>query len=128
LALKTRLSVLWLINAVGGLASTLLELYEPGVIDQIRSGVKRGEPIGPAYLLLLSIVFLVPLVMAFLSQTLKDKANRWTNIITGAVYVVLVIVVLLQYLEYQSVLAINSVFGIVFSALIVWYAYKWSKN
>ncbi len=126
--MKTRLSVLWLINAVSGLASTLLEFYEPGVIDQIRSGVKRGEPIGPAYLLLLSIVFLVPLIMAFLSQTLKDKANRWTNIITGTVYVVLVIVVLLQYLEYQSVLAINSVFGIVFSALIVWYAYKWSKN
>jgi len=126
--LKTRLSVLWLINAVGGLASILLEFFEPGVIDQIRSGEKRGETIGPGYLIVLQIAFLVPLVMALLSQTLKNKANRLTNIIVGAVYVVLVIVVLLQYLEYQSVLAISSIFGIVISTLIVWYAYKWHEN
>jgi len=124
LALKNRLSVLWLINGVGGLASTVLEVYEPGVIDQITSGEKGGN----GFLLVISILLLFPLVMAFLCQTLKDKANRRVNIIMGAVNAVLAVVVLLLYLEDRFVLAIGPASGIVFSALIIWYAYKWSKG
>jgi FtsH-binding integral membrane protein len=124
LALKNRLSVLWLINGVGGLATIVLDFYEPNVIDQIRSGEKGG----PGFLFLFSILLLFPLVMAFLCQTLKDKANRRVNIIMGAVNAVLVVVVLLTYLIEQSVLAIGPASGIVFSALIIWYAYNWSKS
>jgi hypothetical protein len=124
LALKNRLSVLWLINAVGGPASLALEVYEPGVIDQIRSGEKGGN----GFLLVVSIVLLFPLVMAFLCQTLKDKANRRVNIIMGAVNAVLSAVVLVLYLVDQFVLAIGPASGIVFSALIIWYAYNWPKG
>jgi FtsH-binding integral membrane protein len=105
-------------------ATIVLDFYEPGVIDQIRLGEKGG----PGFLFLFSILLLFPLIMAFLCQTLKDKANRRVNIIMGAVSAVLAVVVLLVYLEKQSVLAINPASGIVFSALIIWYAYNWSKG
>jgi hypothetical protein len=128
LALKTRLSLLWLINGVNVLVFIVLAFIEPGAIDQIRSGEMGGLTIGPELLLFFAILLLVPLVMALLSQTLKDKANRWANIIIGAVYAVLAIYDLIYRLADQSVLAINPASGIVFSALIIWYAYKWSKG
>jgi len=125
---KVRLSVLWLVSEVGALATMILEFYEPGVIDQIRSGEKGGMKIGPELLLLLAIIFLVPLVMAFLSLTLKDKTNRWANIILGIVYTVVAIIVLVGQLANLSTLAILPASGAVFTLLIVWYAYKWSKG
>ena len=128
LALKTRLSVLWIINEVSGLALILFAFMEPGAIDHIRSGEMEGLTIGPGLLLFFAILFLVPLVMAFLSQTLEDKANRWANIIIGAVYAATTMVMLILELADQSVLAINPASGFVFSALTVWYAYKWSKG
>jgi predicted neutral ceramidase superfamily lipid hydrolase len=126
--LKVRLSVLWLITEVGALATIIMEFYLPGMIDQIRTGEKGGMPIGPEFLLLLATLSLVPLVMAFLSLTLKDKANRWANIILGIVYTVFAIAVLAGQLANQSALAILPASGAVFSALIVWYAYKWPKG
>jgi len=126
--LWVRLSVLWLITEVGALGTIILEFYLPGVIDQIRMGEKGGMKIGPEILLLLAILSLVPLVMAFLSLTLKDKANRWANIILGIVYTVFAILVLVGQLANLSALAILPASGAVFAALIVWYAYKWSKG
>jgi hypothetical protein len=97
LAVKNRLSVLWLINAVGGVTSIVLDIYGPGNIDLIRSGEKGGF----AFLLFASILLLYPLVMAFLCQTLKENANRRLNIIMGAVNAILVAAVLFLFLAIQ---------------------------
>jgi len=119
-SLKTRLSVLWLIHAVGGVSFVVLALFESGDLSQI-----IGMPVDSSFLLLLTVMFLVPCIMAFLSQTLNDKANRWTNIIVGAVTSIFPITGLIATLATPSVIAINTPFGILWSALIVWYAWKW---
>ncbi len=125
---KIRLAVLWLIGTVGGLSSLVFEFYEPGVIDDIRSGVKNGFTIGPEYLLALVVLFTVSLIMAFVSVSSRDKINRGLNIVVGTAYVAFSVVLLLQSLENQSVLAVGYLAGTVFSALVVWYAYKWPKK
>jgi hypothetical protein len=125
---NVRLSVLWLVSSVGGLATIILEFYEPSVIDQIRSGEKGGMKIGPEYLSLLAIVLLIPLFMAFLSLTLKDKANRWTNIILGITYTVIAIIISVGQLANLSALVILPASDAMFTALIVWYAYKWHRG
>jgi multidrug transporter EmrE-like cation transporter len=66
--------------------------------------------------------------MAFLVLTLKDKTNRWTNIILGIVFTVLNIVHLIMHftlvpLTVHQVLIVGST--VVFTALIAWYAWKW---
>ena len=119
-SLKTRLSVLWLIHAVGGVSFVVLALFESGDLSQI-----MGLKVDSSFLLLLTVMFLVPSLMAFLSQTLNDKANRWTNIIVGAVFSIFPILGLIATLVTPSVIAINGPFGILWSALIVWYAWKW---
>jgi len=125
---RVRLSVLWLVWEVGALAGMILEFYEPGLIDQIRSGEKGGVKIGPELLLLFTIMFLVPLVMAFLSLTLKDKANRWANIISGIAYTVVAVMAIVGHWQNLSALTILPASEAVFTALIVRYAYKQSKS
>ena len=58
----------------------------------------------------------------------KDKTNRWANIILGIVYAVVALIVLVEPLAKLSALTILPASGAVFTALIVWYAYKWSKG
>ena len=65
--------------------------------------------------------------MAFLSLTLKDKANRWANIILGIIYAGLYLLDLTAYLAKPYYILLG-IFTIVFFALIAWYAYKWPKQ
>jgi uncharacterized membrane protein len=104
-------------------------ILESGAIDQIRAGEIGGEKIGPELLLLVAVGCLIPLVMAFLSVTLKDKANRWANIIMGIVILVIDLLDLggnLANPTAHMILLISS--KIVASLLIIWYAYKWPKG
>ncbi|MDL5504013.1 MAG: DUF6326 family protein, partial [Candidatus Methanoperedens sp.] len=68
------------------LAHQILALMEPGVIARIMAGEVEGTKIGPELIFLFAFLFLIPLIMAFLSLTLKDSINRWANIIVGTVF------------------------------------------
>jgi len=118
LALKTKLSVLWLFTEVAFVDFSILAGMELG-----------AKQAGPEELLLSAIILLVPLVMAFLSLTLKDSTNRWANIIVGIVFASFMLIAsgisLAQRVTY-SILMILS--GLVATVLIVRYAYKWTKG
>jgi len=120
--------VLWLIYGGASLASSIVGIFELGVIDQIIAGEVEGMTLGPEMLLLFTIILLYPLVMAFLSLTLKDSTNRWTNIIVGIVSAVLGLVGPVEYLAKQSAysayVTLIGIVGFVAAALIVWYAWK----
>jgi hypothetical protein len=99
---------------------------EPGVLQQfLLTGEIGGMKIGPEVLLLFAILMLVPLVMAFLSLTLNDKANRWANIIVGIIFTVFQLVALIETLAQPSAYAIlMETSKVIVPALIVWYAWK----
>lgn len=120
---KIKISVLWLFSAVAFLAHQILALMEPGVIARIMDGEVEGMKIGPELILLFAISFLVPLIMAFLSLTLKDSINRWANIIVGAVFAALFIGVIatVAKLSGETLMTLSTVVAL---ALIVWYAWK----
>jgi Ca2+/H+ antiporter len=125
---KIKISVLWLIYGVAVLAEAILGYLELGVIEQVIAGEVEGMQITPEVLLVFAIIFLIPLVLAFLSLTLKDSINRWVNIIAGIVLAVFGLMGPVEYLAKQSVYSAYVIlFGIVLvvaSALIVWYAWK----
>lgn len=122
---KIKISVLWLFAAVAILAHQILVLMEPGIIAQLMAGEAEGQKIGPELILFFAILMLVPLVMAFLSLTLKDSINRWLNIIVGAVFSVLWFVGVVDAAQtaYWGG-ALMTLSTVVASALIVWYAWK----
>jgi len=130
LALKIKISALWLFNAVGFTAVALLALMTPGGIEQIIAGEIEGMgPINDALLLFFAVFWLVPLTMAFLSLTLKDSANRWANIILGIIWVAFGIFDFGDSLS-RGWLTLALVAGskTVAAALIIWYAWKWPKQ
>ena len=129
--MKTKLAVLWLFVAVTMSANTILYFIVPGVIDEIRAGEVVGMQAGPELLLVMAIMYYwVPLVMAVLSLTLKDKANRWANIILGIFYVGFILFELIMNIRtvaYPYVILMD-ISAIVVAALIAWYAWKWSRQ
>jgi hypothetical protein len=129
LALKTRLAVLWLFVAVTMSANTLLYLIVPGVIDEIRAGTVVGMQAGQGLLLTMAIMYYwVPLVMAVVSLTLKDKVNRWASIVLGVFYVGFIFFELFMNVTtvaYPYVILMDTS-AIVVAALIAYYAWKWT--
>jgi hypothetical protein len=126
--LKIKLAVLWLFYAVAFLVVLTLGLAEPGALEQLMAGEIGGMKITPELMLLLAILILTPLIMAFLSLTLKGSAIRWANIIVGLFYTGLQLFALVGNLAQPSAWAIlMEVAKVVAPALIVWYAWKWPK-
>jgi hypothetical protein len=70
-----------------------------------------------------AITMTIPVVMIILSLTLNYPVNRWANIIIGIFYTGYNLVGLPRYPSaYDKFLLFVS---IVFTALIVWFAWKW---
>jgi hypothetical protein len=65
----------------------------------------------------------IPVVMAILSLTLNRPVNRWANIVIGMFYAGYGLIGLSKYPSAYDRFLIFV--GIVFTALIVWYAWKW---
>ncbi len=124
--MKVKLSMLWLLGEVTLLTFLVLEFMEQGVMEGIIAGNMRGLPLGPGTLLFYAVSLLIPLVMAFLSLTLKDSMNRRVNIIVGVVYTVLYLSDLIAHLAVPYAYAIlMGIASVVAQLLIVWYAWTW---
>ena len=120
-----KIAVLWLIGMLANLIRELIMLLEPGAIEQIMAGQLEGQTISTELMLLLSVIFLIPLIMAFLSLALRNSVNRWANIIAILVYLVFNLVLLARYLMNSSAYAVLlNLTGDVAAVLIVWYAWK----
>jgi hypothetical protein len=117
--------VLWLFYVVALVGYLVVWLMEPGVIGDIMIGEMEGEKITPELLLLVAIIVLAPLVMAFMSLTLKNRINRWANIIVGIVFVVLQLVASVDAVARLSAwMILMEISKLVAPALIIWYAWK----
>ena len=121
---RIKISVLWLFASIAFLAHQILVLMEPGIIAQLMAGEAEGQKISSGMILFFAILMLVPMMMAFLSLTLKDSLNRWLNIIVGGVFAVLWFISIIE--ATQSAYwggALMTLSAVVASTLIVWYAW-----
>jgi hypothetical protein len=128
LTFKVRIAVLWIFMAVAMSAHGVLSFMEPGAIEQMVSGQIEGMAMGPAMMLFMAIFWWIPLVMAFLSVTLKDAVNRRVNMVLAIIFTILNIYHLIEHIMKPSpaqLLLIAST--VVVTALIIWYAAKWPR-
>jgi len=122
---RIKISVLWLFVAVAVVASGIATIIGPGGIANLTAGQLEGEQLSPAWLLFLAVFMLVPLVMAFLSLTLKASVNRWANVIVGVIFAILSLPKLVMAIQQLYAAAtLLKLAGIVALALVVWYAWK----
>ncbi len=130
---KTKLAVLWLSYFCVMIVVAPLDLYRPGVIEEIIAGESEGTPITAEIILFMAIIMLIPAIMPVLSVSLKDKANRWVNIIVGVIFAGLSLVGPIEYLATEPTadgiyLILVGIIQIVVAALIVWTAWKWQED
>jgi len=117
--------------AVAISAHEVLFMGEPGAIQKLMSGEMT---MGPVISLLDSLFWLIPLVMAVLSVTLKDVTNRRVNLVMGGFFTIMnfihlvscPIVHLFEAPSVHQLLIVGST--IVVTVLIVWHAWKWPKQ
>ena len=119
------LSALWVARMLTGFVGDVLKFYEPGMAAQILAGEVDGMALTEGFLLAAAIIFVIPVFMAYLSLTLPQKANRWTNIIVAVLFFGLNLFGELPTYDY-AYRTFLVVVEMVFLALIVWYAWKWN--
>ena len=120
---KTRIAVLWIFMAVAMSAHSIFSFMVPELVEEMWE-----TEMGQGMMLLMALFWWIPMVMAVLSMTLKDSANRWTNFIVGIVFTILNIVHFTEHLSPPSacqILIIGST--VVVTGLIAWLAWKWPK-
>ena len=121
---KTRIAVLWIFMAVAMASQSILYFMEPGAVAEV-----EGMQLSAGMLLFMALFWWVPMVMAVLSLTLKDSANRWVNFVLGIVFTILNIVHLTEHFAPPSahqILIIGST--VVVTGLIAWFAWRWPKQ
>jgi len=122
---KIKLSALWAARMLSGLQGDVVRFMGPGALEEFIEGT-TGMTITNELLLVMSIVFSVPIFMSYLSLTLKDKVNRWANRCIGIFFVVFdLMFLILFWQENPSYEIFWSFVYLVFTALVVWYAWKW---
>ena len=125
--IKIKLSALWIVLMFCYTYADILGFYAPGNIEELISGEIAGIQMTQGLLLGSAILMVIPSVMVFLSLMLKAKANRWTNIIVGIVYMGVLGSTFLTgrnpayYILYAIVKAMLIV-------LVIWQAWTWPKE
>jgi hypothetical protein len=83
---KIKISILWISCAICGSAVMIVWFIEPGILDQIMTtGEMVREKLTEGNIVFIALWWLIPLIMAFLSQILNYSLNRWVNIVLGVI-------------------------------------------
>jgi hypothetical protein len=124
--MKVRLSTLWLFATLNYLYCDVVTVMDPQKLKQFLAGTVGGMEITPGFLLGAGILVEIPIAMVLLSRLLKYKPNRWANIVAGTIMTAVQLLTLLQSSP-TIYYVFFSIIEIVTTALIVWYAWKWSS-
>jgi hypothetical protein len=116
---QIKLSALWVALMLTYLLGDVLRIFS----GDFKAGEIEGMQVTQAMYLGMAILFVIPIVMVFLSLTLKHPVNRWTNIIVAIVFFGFNLIGLPTYPSaYDKFLIIVS---LGFNVLTVWYAWTW---
>jgi len=126
-ALKVKLSALWAARMLSGLQGDSTRLHDPEALKELIAGTSAVR-VTNELLLIMSFLFAIPILMSFLSLSLKDKANRWANRGIGTFFVLFDLVFLILFAWPFSYETVWSVMYLVFTAPVAWYAWKWPRN
>lgn len=101
------------------------ELYQPGKLQEMLSGRTALGTATQSTLLGMAAVMAVPSLMIFLSLVLPPAANRWMNIVLGAVYSLIMVLAIQGSWHFYVFLGLVE---IVLTLLIIFYAWTWPKQ
>lgn len=125
---KIILSALWVARMLSSIQGDTTRFHDPVALKELVAGTSEIT-VTNTLLLVMSIIMAIPIFMSFLSLTLKDRTNRWANLIVGTFFVMFELVFLI--FVYSKAATYEIFWGLtylIFAALVVWYAWKWPKQ
>jgi Family of unknown function (DUF6326) len=125
---KVRFSILWIFVMFNYLYCDVVGLMDPALLKQFMTGDVGGMQINQGFLLGAAILMEIPISMVLLSRVLKYGANRWANMIAGAIMTAVQVATLFFGSLPTLYYIFFSVIEITCTALIVWYAWKWTRS
>lgn len=117
--MKVRLSTLWIFVMFNMVFADIVGFLNPGTLEEMMA-MKPTQ----GMLLAFSILLEIPIAMIVLSRLLKHKANRWANIIAGALTILWVIGGGNTSASYVFFATIE----VACMVLIIGYAWKWTEQ
>ena len=114
-----KLSIIWVALMLTYLLGDVLRIFS----GDFTAGEIGGMQVSQKMFLGLAILMVIPIVMVFLSLTLKQPVNRWANIVVAAFFFIFNLIGLPTYPSAYDKFLI--VVGLAFNVLTVWYAWKW---
>ena len=84
--MKVRLSLLWIFAIFNYLYADVTALMDSSVLKELMKGYAGHIQISQGFLLGGAILMETAIAMVLLSRLLKYRANRWANIIVGAIH------------------------------------------
>jgi hypothetical protein len=127
LDIKVKLSALWMARMLSGLQGDSTRLHDPVALQSLIAET-GGIVVTNKLLLIMSLIFVVPIFMSFLSLTLKYPAIRRVNLSIGIFFAAFDLIFLgLALFLWQSTgyEIVWSIAYLAFTTLVVWYAWKW---
>ena len=123
------LAVLWAARMLSGLQGDTMRLSDPVMLQTTLANT--GPVVASRELLLvMSIIFVVPIFMSFLTLILKYPAIRWANRILGLFFAAFDLIFLgLALFQWHSAgyEIVWSIACLVCTTLVVWTAWKWTN-
>jgi hypothetical protein len=114
---KVRLSTLWVFVLFNFLYADVMALFDPGL----------SSPMTQQSLLAASALMEIPIAMVVLSRVLKDRPNRWANVIAGAFMTVVQVGSLFVGSGPTAYYVFFSAIEIACLLFIVWTAWRWAE-
>lgn len=123
---RIKLSALWAALTLLYVYADVLSLFRPGQLEEMSEGLMGPVEATQVTLLLAATIVVVPALMVFLTLTLKAGLCRWTNLVLGVLYTAVNVGNLIG--ETWAYYLLFGALEIAVTALIVWYAWKWSDS
>ena len=114
--MQVKFFTLWIFATLNYIYADVLTLFDKSVTTSLSQGALLGA----------AVLVETAIAMVLLSRVLKYRANRWANIIVGAINTVAVLASLLiatpaLYYLFFAIIEIAT------TLLIIWYAWKWAN-
>ncbi len=122
--MKAKLSTLWIFILFNQLFRDVHELFRPGALSEMQTGIMNGNEITDSLLLIGGIMAEIPILMVILSRVLNHNVNRWINIIVAVLTSLMTIQNGANDMDdvfFMTIILITLV-------IILWQAWTWKQN
>ena len=126
---RVRFSTLWLFATLNYLYADIVTLMDPTFLNQIMVGQVGSIEMTQGFLFGAAVLMETAIAMVLLSRVLGYRANRWANMIVGAIHTLAVAASVLlgdgvpaPYYLFFATIEVSC------TLLIIGYAWKWKEG